>query len=76
MLRGGLGQRYNPPGAWPESSRGTDYSAAFGLDSKATSTCLLHDVTVKSAVMSTPVNDQVLIYTPESRVAIVCKFLA
>ena len=39
-------------------------------------TSLLHDVTAKPAVMSTPVNDQVLIYTPESREAIVCKFLA
>ena len=35
--------------------------------------CCLHDA--KPAVMSTPVNDQVLIYTPESREAIVCKFL-
>ena len=38
-------------------------------------TSLLHDVTAKPAAMSTPVNDQVLIYTPESREAIVCKFL-
>ena len=43
---------------------------------RPTSTRLLHDVTAKPAVMSTPVNDQVLIYTSESREAIVCKFLA
>ena len=29
------GQRYNPPGAWPESSRGTDNGAALGLNTKA-----------------------------------------
>ena len=28
------GQRYNPLGAWPESSRGTDYGSALGLDTK------------------------------------------
>ena len=39
---------------------------------RPTSTCLI----AKPAVMSTPVKDQVLIYTPESREAIVCKFLA
>ena len=37
---------------------------------------LLHDVTAKPAVVSTPVNDQVLIYTPELKETIVCKFLA
>ena len=43
---------------------------------RPTSTRLLHDVRAKPAVMSTPVNDQVLISTPESREAFVCKFLA
>ena len=43
---------------------------------RPTRTRLLHDVTAKPAVMSTPVNDQLLMYTPESREAIVCKFLA
>ena len=43
---------------------------------RPTSTRLLHDVRAKAAVMSTPVNEQVLIYTPEYREAIVCKFLA
>ena len=57
-------------------NQGTDYGAALGLDTKARKYHLLHDVTAKPAVMSTPVNDQVLIYTPESREAIVCKFLA
>ena len=43
---------------------------------RQTSIRLLHDVTAKPEVMSTPVNDQVLIYTPESKEAIVSKFLA
>ena len=43
---------------------------------RPTSTRLLHDVTAKPVVMSTPVNDQVLICTPELREAFVCKFLA
>ena len=25
----------NPTGAWPESTKGTDYDAALGLDTKA-----------------------------------------
>ena len=29
------GQRYNLPGAWPESSKDTDNEAALGLDTKA-----------------------------------------
>ena len=29
------GQRYNPPGPWPESSRGTGYGTALRLDTKA-----------------------------------------
>ena len=66
------GQRYNPPGSWPESSRGTDNGAALGLDTKAHT----YDVTAKPAVLSTPVNDQVLIYTPEWREASVGEFLA
>ena len=70
------GQRYNPHGAWPESSRGTDNGPALGLDTKATCTRLLHDVVAKQAVLSTPVNDQVLIHTPESREASVGEFLA
>ena len=61
------GQRYNPPVAWSESSRGTDNGTVLGLDVKATRTRLLHDVAAKPAVLSTPVNDQVLIYTHESR---------
>ena len=28
------GQRYNPPRAWPESSKGTDNGTALGLDTK------------------------------------------
>ena len=36
---------------------------------KPTRICLLHNVAAKPAVLSTPVNDQVLIYTPESREA-------
>ena len=36
---------------------------------RPTRTRLLHDVAAKPAVLSTPVNDQVLIYTPESRQA-------
>ena len=36
---------------------------------RPTRTRLLHDVAAKPAVLSTPVNDQVLIYTPESREA-------
>ena len=43
---------------------------------RPTRTRLLHDVTAKPAVLSTPVNDQVLIYTLESREASVGKFLA
>ena len=43
---------------------------------KPTHTRLLYDVTAKPAVLSTPVNDQVLIYTPESREASVGEFLA
>ena len=43
---------------------------------RPTSTHLLHDVRAKPAVMSIPVNDQILIYAPESREAIVCQFLA
>ena len=43
---------------------------------RPTRTRLLHDVRAKPAVVSTPVNEQVLIYTPESRESIVCKFLA
>ena len=43
---------------------------------RPTSTRLLHDVAAKPEVMSTPVNDQVLIYTPESREASVGEFLA
>ena len=73
------GQR-NPPGAWPKSSRVTDNGRALGLDTKTHKctmcTRLLHDVTAKPVVMSTPAKDQVLIYTPESREAIMCKFLA
>ena len=41
-----------------------------------THTRLLQDVTAKSVVMSNPVNDQVLIYTYESRKATTCEFLA
>ena len=43
---------------------------------RPTHTRLLHDVAAKPAVLSTPVNDQVLIYTPESREASVGEFLA
>ena len=43
---------------------------------RPTCTRLLHDVAAKPAVLSTPVNDQVLIYTPESREASVGEFLA
>ena len=43
---------------------------------RPTRTRLLHDVVAKPAVLSTPVNDQVLIYTPESREASVGEFLA
>ena len=43
---------------------------------RPTRTRLLHDVAAKPAVLSTPVNDQVLIYTPESREASVGEFLA
>ena len=43
---------------------------------RPTRTCLLHDVAAKPAVLSTPVNDQVLIYTSESREASVGEFLA
>ena len=43
---------------------------------RPTHTRLLHDVAAKPAVMSTPVNDQVLIYTPELREASVGEFLA
>ena len=69
-------QRYNPPGAWPESSGALAMAQLWDWTPRPTSTHLLHDVRAKPAVMSTPVNDQVLIYTPESREAIVCKFLA
>ena len=60
------GQCYNPPGVWPQSSRDTDYGAALGLDAK-THTYPSADVTAKPAFLSTPVKDQVLIYTIESR---------
>ena len=44
--------------------------------SRPTRTRLLHDAAAKPAVLSTPVDDQVLIYTPESREASVGEFLA
>ena len=69
------GQHHNPPAAWPESSRSTDYGAALGLDTKVHSTRLLHDVTAKPGVLSTSVKDQVLIYTLESREPICVSFL-
>ena len=43
---------------------------------RPTCTHLLHDVAAKPAVLSTPVNDQVLIYTFESGEASVGEFLA
>ena len=43
---------------------------------RLTRTRLLYDVAAKPAVLSTPVNDQVLIYTPVSREASVGEFLA
>ena len=48
----------------------------WDLTPRPTRTRLLHDVAAKPAVLSTPVNDQVLIYTPESREASVGEFLA
>ena len=43
---------------------------------RPTRTRLLHDIAAKPEVFSTPVNDRVLIYTPESREASVGEFLA
>ena len=43
---------------------------------RPTRTRLLHDVRAKPAVVSTTVNEQVLIHSTEPIESIVCKFLA
>ena len=63
------GQRYTPPAA-------EALTMAQLWDWTPGPTRLLHDVAAKPAVLSTPVNDQVLIYTRESREASVGEFLA
>ena len=67
------------PGAGPEASRSTDYDATPGLDIKAHMyRYVAGDLTfVKASGLVHPQSkDQVLIYTPESREAIVSAFLA
>ena len=67
-------QRYNPHGAWPETFRCTK-TQLWDWTPRPTSTRLLHDVTIIPVVMSTPINDQVLIYIPELREASLCNLL-
>ena len=59
------------------AKKGTDLDAATGLDLKCTRTCIYCVLFCQAnGLVHPPVKDQVHIYTPEWREAIVCKFLA
>ena len=71
-----MGRAKQSPGAWPGARRSTNCNANCGVSTQSpTRTPVAMDF-VAAGAFATPVKDQVLIYTPESREAIVCKFLA
>ena len=72
-----MGRAKQSPGAWPGARRSTDCDTNCGVGTRSpTQTPAADGLCRSQRPFATPVKDQVLIYTPESREAIVCKFLA
>ena len=72
-----MGRAEQSPGAWPGTRRSTDCDANCGVGTRSpTMTSVADGILLQSGAFATPVNDQVLIYPPEAREAVVCEFLS